>query len=65
MLWVTPMRRTTRAKTALVGGMRFNETIENKIYEQSSKWENVQTWYTIQIYKKKQSGNTCPRLLIV
>lgn len=37
------MRRTTRAKTALVGGMRLNEIIENKIYEQSSKWENVQT----------------------
>lgn len=36
------MRRTTRAKAAL-GGMRLNEIIENKIYEQSSKWENVQT----------------------
>lgn len=49
-LWVMPMRKTTRAKTALVGGIHLNEIVENKIYEQPSKWENVQTWYTIQIY---------------
>lgn len=35
------MRKTTRAKTAL-GGIHLNEIVENKIYEQPSKWENVQ-----------------------
>lgn len=37
------MRKTTRAKTALVGGIHLNEIVENKICEQPSKWENVQT----------------------
>lgn len=43
MLWIMSVRRTTGAEMALVGGICLNAIIENKIYEQSSKWENVQT----------------------